>query len=388
MCIRDRARWNEFAANPGAITTEAIITGYQEGEGVTAPRPHTRVVITGYDYLAYSQLNQTPDLELEVPVRLGELDEGEFEEKLNAGQVKYWRDGVEIPVNMVPENAVTPDTVATLDADGTLHVLITPEVTGTQEAIEAIRPVVDEIDRMGATTAGKAIGLLPSTTMDSIEAAIERLRSYQETLDYNWWDKFWASVRGESTNQGVLDTSMKMDFSAGEVAGISAYVSELVSAIQQGQQISEQDLTNLQNIVTFLNGLDVTGTGQHIKEGVAQGMTEAGWDSDAETVAANLEAALNSALGIQSPSTRMKPTGSNVAAGVGVGMNAYSFTADASALASRLSSAVFAAMPASLLRPAGLNAMRGLTAGSMRGAPALSRPCVCLLYTSQPAGHL
>ena len=95
---------------------------------------------------------------------------------------------------------------------------------------------------------------------------------------------------------------------------------ELVAAIQQGQQISEEDLTNLQNIVTFLNGLDVTGTGQHIKEGVAQGMTEAGWATDAETVAANLEAALNSALGIQSPSTRMKPTGSNVAAGVGAGM--------------------------------------------------------------------
>ena len=70
---------------------------------------------------------------------------------------------------------------------------------------------------------------------------------------------------------------MKMDFNADTVAGISAYVGELVAAIQQGQQISEEDLTNLQNIVTFLNGLDVTGTGQHIKEGVAQGMTEAGW---------------------------------------------------------------------------------------------------------------
>ena len=45
------------------------------------------------------------------------------------------------------------------------------------------------------------------------------------------------------------------------MAGISAYVGELVAAIQQGQQISEEDLTNLQNIVTFLNGLDVTGTG-------------------------------------------------------------------------------------------------------------------------------
>ena len=345
----------------------AYITAYQEAEGVTVPQPKTRVVITGYDYLAYNQLSQNPDLELEVPVRLGELDAGEFEEKLSSGQVKYWQDGVEVPVDMVPENAITPDTVASLDADGTLHVLITPEITGTQEAVDAIRPVVDEVDRLGVTTAGKAIGLLPTTTMDLIDSAIGRLQSYQETLDYNWWDKFWASVRGESTDQGVLDTSMKLDFSPETVAGLSAYISELVVAIQQGQQLSEEDLTNLQNIVTFLNGLDVTGTGAHIKEGVAQGMTEAGWSSDAETVAANLQAALNAALGIQSPSTRMKPTGSNVAAGVGAGMGEHDFTGEASSLAGRLSSAVSAAMPASLLRPAGLNAMLGLTAGINAG---------------------
>ena len=362
-----QARWNEFAANPGAITTEAIISGYTEAEGVTVPKPKTRVVITGYDYLAFNQLNQNPNLELEVPVRLGELDEGDLEQKINAGQVKYWQDGVEVPVDMVPENAITPDTVASLDADGTLHVLITPEITGTQEAVDAIRPVVDEVDQLGVTTAGKAIGLLPTTTMDLIDSAIGRLQSYQETLDYGWWDKFWASVRGESTDQGVLDTSMKMDFSPETVAGLSAYISELVVAIQQGQQLSEEDLTNLQNIVTFLNGLEMTDTGQHVKEGVAQGMTEAGWSSDAETVAANLQAALNAALGIQSPSTRMKPTGSNVAAGVGAGMGEHDFTGEASLLAGRLSSAVSAAMPASLLRPAGLNAMLGLTAGINAG---------------------
>ena len=345
----------------------AYITAYQEAEGVTVPQPKTRVVITGYDYLAFNQLNQNPDLELEVPVRLDELDAGEFEEKLSSGQVKYWQDGVEVPVDMVPENAITPDTVASLDADGTLHVLITPEVTGTQEAVDAIRPVVDEVDQLGVTTAGKAIGLLPTTTMDLIDSAIGRLQSYQETLDYGWWDKFWASVRGESTDQGVLDTSMKLDFSPETVAGLSAYISELVAAIQQGQQLSEEDLTNLQNIVTFLNGLEMTDTGQHVKEGVAQGMTEAGWSSDAETVAANLQAALNAALGIQSPSTRMKPTGSNVAAGVGAGMGEHDFTGEASLLAGRLSSAVSAAMPASLLRPAGLNAMLGLTAGINAG---------------------
>ena len=345
----------------------AYITAYQEAEGVAIPQPRTRVVITGYDYLAYNELNQNPDLELEVPVRLGELDEGEFEEKLSAGQVKYWQDGVEVPVDMVPENAITPDTVATLDADGTMHVLITPEITGTQEAVDAIRPLVDEVDQLGVTTAGLAIGLLPATTMDQVNGILDRLESYNRTKDLGGWDKFWAGFGGETTDLSQIESVLKLNFDAESVAQLSAYVGELVAAIQQGGEISEEDLANLQAISEMLNGLDTYGIGAHVKEGVAQGMTEAGWATDAETVAANLETALNTALGIQSPSTRMKPTGSNVAAGVGEGMGQYSFIGEAFLLAARLSSAVSAAMPASLLRPAGLNAMRGLTAGINAG---------------------
>ena len=73
----------------------ACITAYKEAEGVSVPQPKTRVVITGYDYLAYNELNQNPDLELEVPVRLGELDEGEFEEKTvrRAGEILAERRG-------------------------------------------------------------------------------------------------------------------------------------------------------------------------------------------------------------------------------------------------------------------------------------------------------
>ena len=181
------------------------------------------------------------------------------------------------------------------------------------------------------------------------------------------WDKFWAGFGGETTDLSQIESVLKLNFDAESVAQLSAYVGELVAAIQQGGEISEEDIANLQAISEMLNGLDTYGIGTHITEGVAQGMTEAGWSSDAETVAANLEAALNSALGIQSPSTRMKPTGSNVAAGVGAGMGEYDFTGEASSLAGRLSGAVSAAMPASLLRPAGLNAMRGLTAGINAG---------------------
>ena len=159
------------------------------------------MVITGYDYLAYNQLDQNHDLELEVPVRLGELDEGEFEEKLSAGQVKYWQGGVEVPVDMVPENAITPDTVATLDADGTMHVLITPEITGTKEAVDAIRPLVDEVDQLGVTTAGLAIGLLPATTMDQVNGILDRLESYNRR-------RTWVA----GTNSGLASAEKRPTF--------------------------------------------------------------------------------------------------------------------------------------------------------------------------------
>lgn len=124
--------------------------------------------------------------------------------------------------------------------------------------------------------------------------------------------------------------------------------------------MSEQDVQNLQDILTFLQGLDTTETGQHILEGVAAGMTEGGWDSDAETVASNLESALNLAFGIQSPSTRVKPVGSNVAAGVGVGMTEYDFTTDASSIATAVDTALNAALTSTLLGPIGTNAITGM----------------------------
>ena len=43
----------------------AYITEYKEAEGVSVPKPKTQVIITGYDYLAYRQLQNNPALTLE-----------------------------------------------------------------------------------------------------------------------------------------------------------------------------------------------------------------------------------------------------------------------------------------------------------------------------------
>ena len=339
----------------------AYITEYKEAEGVSVPRPKTQVIITGYDYLAYRQLQNNPDLTLELPVRLGELPDGELDKLMADGKVKSWKDGVEVPIEAVPDGTIDASTVASLDQDGTLHILITPEITGTKEAIDALSPVVDEVYQLGGTWKEALAGVRPTTTMDMVDSGLKRIQSYQETLDYNWLDKFWASLFGASTNLGGLDQSMKSDFNANRVAELSAYVAEMVSAIQQGEQVPKEDLENLQAIVEFLNGLDVTDTGAHIREGIAQGMTEAGFDSDAETVAANLETALNTALQIESPSKRVKPTGDYVAAGVGEGMSGYDFSADAQDAASGIESALQTALTGESLKNAGTAAAQGLS---------------------------
>ena len=338
----------------------AYITEYKEAEGVSVPKPKTQVIITGYDYLAYRQLQNNPDLTLELPVRLGELPDGELDRLLTDGKVKFWKDGIEVPIEAAPDGTIDASTVASLDQDGTLHILITPEITGTKEAIDALSLVVDETDKLGVTMAGMWAGIRPATTMDKVDSALGRIQSYQETLDYNWWDKFWASVFGASTNLGVLDQSMKSDFNPETVAEMSAYVAEVVSAIHQGVQVPEEDLNNLQTILDFLNGLDTTDTGAHIREGIAQGMTEAGFDSDAETVATNLETALKTALDIHSPSQRVKPVGEYVSAGVGEGMSGYDFSADVQSMASSIDSALQTAMMGEILKKAGTAAVQGL----------------------------
>ena len=278
-----------------------------------------------------------------------------------AVKVKFWKDGVEVPIEAVPDGTVDASTVASFDQDGTLHILITPEITGTKEAIDALSPVVDEVYQLGGTWKEALAGVRPTTTMDMVDSGLKRIQSYQETLDYNWWDKFWASLFGASTNLGGLDQSMKSDFNANRVAELSAYVAEMVSAIRQGEQVPKEDLENLQAIVEFLNGLDVTDTGAHIREGIAQGMTEAGFDSDAETVASNLETALNTALQIESPSKRVKPTGEYVAAGVGEGMSGYDFSADAQDTASGIESALQTALTGESLKNTGTAAAQDLS---------------------------
>lgn len=350
-----QARWNEFAQNPGAITTDLII--------------RSQISITGYDLQAYNHFVKENPIEVEGVVRLAQTDYAANPSGVVNGQnVKFYGlDGIEIPATAVSTELLDASTLCVLDADGTLHVLVTPEITGSQEAVDAAAALVDEVDQLGLTALGPAAGIAPTTTMDMIASAMQRLNSYKDSQDLSSWEKFWATLRGESTDKGTLDRSMQSDFSPERISELTTYVTELFEALQNGTGISDEDEANLTSIIQFLNELDTAEIGGNVLSGVAEGMTAYGWDTDAETVASDLESALNGALDIHSPSKRMIPVGENTAAGVGEGMAGYDFGADAAAMADKLFAAATAALSGARLRPVGVQAMAGLTAGINAG---------------------
>ena len=334
----------------------AYITEYREAAGVKKPTLNLQVGLAGYDLLAYRRWLKNNKVEVEGIARLSEAYE-DPSSVLGESGVKYWKDGQEIPVTAVTSNMLRPDDVAILDKDGTMHVLITTEVTGAPEAIAEMRQQVAEVDQLGMTKLGTALtGIMPTSLMGFISAAERRIETAKNDLG-KWYNFIYG---GDEGILKTLDNSMQIDFDPENVAQLSTYVAEVVKAIQNGEAVSQEDIDNLTKILQFVEDLDSVGVGENVTAGIAEGMTEAGWDTDAETLATNLETAINSALIINSPSERMKPAGEYVAAGIGAGMGEYGFSADAAALAASLESAISAALTSESLPPSGTTVMAGL----------------------------
>jgi TP901 family phage tail tape measure protein len=334
----------------------AYITEYKEAAGVKKPTLNMQVGLSGYDLLAYRRWLRNNKVEVEGVVRLSEVYE-DPSGVLGESGVKYWKDGEEIPVTAVTSDMLRPEDVAILDKDGTMHILLTTEITGAPEAIAEMREQVAEVDQLGMTAIGTALtGIMPKSLMDYIDAAEQRIKNAKGDLD-QWYNFIYGG------NEGIMRTlnqSMISDFDPENVAQLATYVSEVVTAIQNGQEVSQEDIDNLNKILQFVQDLDSVGVGQNVTEGIAEGMTAAGWDTSAETLATNLETAINSALIINSPSERMKPAGEYVAAGVGAGMGGYDFSTDAATLATNLETAITAALGSEAMSPSGTTAMAGL----------------------------
>ena len=341
----------------------ARVTAYEDQKGVAKPSHiESHVAIVGYDLTAYNEFVRNHPVTVTGVVRVGE-QYATPSDVLNDPNATFWEGGKEIPVSLVPANKIDASTLIAYGEDGTLHVLITPDIQGTTESVrQAAEGVMTKyvtasiFGNESHTDLGWLNNLLGSDLITWINSFNTELEAFERNKGS--WLTLWGALDG-ATLSGI-DMRMGDQLSGDNLANLSAYVTEMVAAIQNGQQVSQEDIQNLQDIVDFLNNLTLTDTGENIRAGVAQGMTEAGWDTDAETVAANLETALNTALGIQSPSTRMNPVGDNVAAGVGVGMTGFDFATDAASIATNVTTAVETALPGTALEAVGTAAVTGL----------------------------
>ena len=228
----------------------AYITEYKEAEGVKRPTLNMTVGLAGYDLLAYRRWLSKNKVEVEGIVRLSEVYE-DPSNVLGESGVKYWKDGEEIPVTAITQDMLKPEDVAILDKDGTMHILLTTEITGAPEAIAEMREQVAEVDQLGVTALGKAVGLVPTTLMGYIDAAEKRIDKFKNPgfFDFAW-------LTSDASRLKVLGESMINDFSPEKVAELSTYVAEVVSAIQQGQAVSQEDIDNVNKILQFIKDLD------------------------------------------------------------------------------------------------------------------------------------
>ena len=389
----------------------AYIAQYDDTNAIK-PRLSVSVGIYGYDLAAYRKFVAQNPIEVQGIVRLGEVYDDPAQ-ALADTQARFWKDGVEIPASAVPEDMLTADKIAVLDEDGTLHVLITPEVTGNPEAIKsAVAPLAEKsvpVQAFGGFSThdwGWLNDLIGSDVFERMDWLTLDLSSYAKNVKGTWAD--WRLI---GSNVADYNNRINQEFDPETTAGLQTYVAEMVAAILSGQEVSEEDMAHLQSVIDFINAMDASGTGEafisgmtdtlnasgfvtsaetlasdlqstldgavqgvdfsasgaQVAAGIGEGMGSADMSASAEAMAANTESAANAAFGINSPARRMVPTGEYVAAGVGEGMQGYSFAPAAGAVAGNAISALSAALNSSTLRPVGVSAMQGLRNGILAG---------------------
>ena len=244
----------------------AYIAEYKEAAGVKKPTLNISVGLTGYDLLSYRRFVKNNKVTVDGIVKLSELYQ-DPSEALGEENVKFWKDGIEIPAKAVTTEMLKPSDLAVLDADGTMHILITTEVTGAPEAIEEMREQVAEVDQLGMTPLGTALtGIMPTSTLDMIRSAERRIETAKNDLG-QWYNFIYG---GDEGIMKTLDQSMQLDFSPERVAELATYVAEVVSAIQQGNAVSQEDMDNLNTILQFVQDLDAAGVGGNVSEGIAE----------------------------------------------------------------------------------------------------------------------
>ena len=311
--------------------------------------------------------------QVKVSVGLGAGWKTKLKEAYDSGMLEvYGPDGAKISVTPEVLAQLTNKDLVAVDEDGTVHVVITPEL-GNEGALEITENDINQAPLVMSDSANENIEKIKDmkAALDELTASAEEAKESPLGVASNGLElaELNPMIYGEVVNL----TNAINDLDQQDLESIGGRIANLMAALEgeggteEERSAWQEELDGLLEFVGIIQTTDLGATGENVMAGLAQGMVGYGWAGDAAAAAEALRAAVNSALGVASPATTMIPTGLNVAAGVGKGMGQYAFGSDASSVANSLKTALSAELNASTLVNIGNMAMTGLATGIRNG---------------------
>lgn len=355
-------------------------TAFLEGKDPFETSGTVNITMTPLDQAAvdaWEQANSGVELEgpaVKVGLKLGDNWQSDLKTAYDNGMLAvYGENG--LPLEVTPEvleQLDTSDIVLGVDENGVYHVQVVADL-GSEEGLHLSGEIMDEKDGVwwqkllnsdfSATDKVKAINTVLAEYAERVKNFNELRASGDESPAMVNWDLF-----EEANNIELIKTTLN-DLDDADIDAISLRISNLMAALSSGtldEETSASAIAELQNLLTLVSAADqYLGTGNNVSSGIAQGMTDYGWESDATTLAASIQTAIDNALQAHSPAQKMVPSGTNAAAGIAKGMTDYDFSIASSEVIKKIIASM-SSMTASF-RTTGLNFSLGLASGIRAG---------------------
>lgn len=289
----------------------------------------------------------------------------------------YGPNGLPLEVTPAILNKITDKDVCAYDEDGTLHVIITPEV-GTEEYVDYAKELSDQeqhtIFNIDNGSTSKQMAKL-NRDIENYEHAIDKAQKAKDKMDktddffekdqLNSEKNGWLTAAGDYIDKISSDIDSLTDEDIDNIANQIMALYEVLENPDLDDSARTDYENQLKSLLDLTDYIDTYESGDYVSQGIAEGMVNHGWSGDASTLASNISDAVNNALGIASPSRLMKPTGAFVSAGIGAGMSEYKFNGEASSVASSILSAFSGTL--SHMESIGAHLMSGIAAGIRSG---------------------
>ena len=283
-----------------------------------------------------------------VGVGLGANWETDVQTALDKGMLTITSNGVDIPVTPEAVAQITANDLVLTEEDGTIHVIITPEV-GTTQAVDQSTQQMNKNPLEG--TIASFMGGSTQDSVNQIANLTSAAAEYRNEVDQlkdsgEVWNENGVSISELEMQAQALDgevVTALQDLNDTDLTNISTQISTIMAALASGEldpETEAQYIEQLQQLLSVVSAADqYLGTGNMISAGIAEGMNAYGWEGDATTLADSIKSAVDGGLGVASPATTMIPTGQYVSAGIAEGMKQFDFSSSASTIAKNLTGA-------------------------------------------------